>query len=156
LDIGLKYDPLGIDTDTRQLLFDSALCDILGFYNQNVIISGNAGDDEFLADIPMPNYNELLGLKPSPVIVSLPNVPVQSYQNIQYNQNVIKILNNYTLNGYQLSYSSENPVFIGLRNHNEHDLTQIAVKLTDESNNVFDVVANSLNVTLLIDDGGNI
>lgn len=147
---------LGVNTDTRQIKFTSDLADILGFVNKNVIIYGNAGDDQFLSDVPMPNYTQLLGLRPSPIIVSLPNIPVESYQNLKYNQNVIQILNSYTLDKYQISYSANNPIFIGLRNHNEHDINQIVVKLTDESNNVFDVVPNSLNVTLLIDDGGSI
>lgn len=148
-----KYDNLQVNTASRYFKFTSTLNRILG-YNYNGIIKRTPADNgSFVGDFEMPHYIALSGISPKNLVITVPSLELDSFQNFQYRQNVIATIpNQNNESSYELSYQTNNLMYIDIHNKQPHDLTLLTVKVTDDENIIFNIVPDTLNITFVIHD----
>ena len=147
-----KYNNLQVNTDSRYFKFTSTLNVLLGYSYNGIIKKTPANDGSYVGDVEMPNYIILSGISPKNLVITVPSLELDSFQNFQYRQNVIATIPNQNRESYELSYQTNNPMYVDIHNKQPHDLTSLTIKVTDDENIIFNVIPDTLNITFVIHD----
>jgi hypothetical protein len=146
-DLGLTYNPAH-----RYFKFTSELNQMLGFNMENHIYNSPAGDNMLQSDEKIDLFIKLTLFGPKNLVVEVPSLDIESYQNYGFKKNIIASIPYLDRNNYDLSYKVHEKVFVSLRNKDTQDLSSIRIKVTNEMGDKFNVDKNTLNLTLVIDD----
>jgi hypothetical protein len=98
------------------------------------------------------NIIKMSGFAPKNLVLTIPSLDLESYQNYGYKTNILAVVPNSDRSNYELSYKVNEKVFIRLRNRDVQDIPFIVIRLTDDSGMVFNVGKNTFILTLIIDD----
>lgn len=157
LTFGSTLENLGVISDaTRNFKFTSNLAMVLGFNVVGLVLYGDAGNSVLASQQAMPNYLKALGFEPNTVSVQLPNIPITSFTNLTYGQNILRVIPTDEMKDYTLSFVADNHIYLNLRNSNKHDLKTISVKVTDSNNLVLKTIKNSMKIIMIIKDDSDI
>lgn len=146
-DLGLSYVP-----NNRYFKFTSELNRMLGFNMQNFMYHPPGGDSMLESDEKIDGFIKLTGFGPKNLVVEVPSLDIESYQNFGFKKNIIASIPNLYRENYDLSYKVHEKVFVNLRNKDIQDLSSIRIKVTNERGDKFNVDKDTLNLTLVIDD----
>jgi hypothetical protein len=148
----LEDPSLGAYSDKyRYLFFNSDLGKLLGFVMNGLAIECLPGNSVKIADDET-NIIKMSGFAPKNLVLTVPSLDLESYQNYGYKTNILAVVPNSDRSNYELSYKVNEKVFIRLRNRDVQDIPFIVIRLTDDSGMVFNVGKNTFILTLIIDD----